>query len=124
MAIVSMSRLALELRETNRRLRSCLESAGASSNAAGSKLRVPTAGEISALLSELLRAGEWLRRRPDSTDPALEFELTQYREQVERLRTLLPLMHRSLLDERARLEQEQERLSTAAHWARVSRQTL
>lgn len=121
---ISMHRVAVELRETNRRLRCCLEGLCASSKAGEYTARAPTPDEISALLSELLRAGEWLRRRPAAPDPALEFELTQYREQVERLRTMLPLMHRALLQERARLEQEGQRLNAAAHWAHVSRQTL
>jgi len=79
---------------------------------------------IAALLSELLRAGEWLRAIDDKTDPELQRELADYRKQVERLRELLPSIHRALLRERARLEQERERLNAAGEWARVSRQTL
>jgi predicted nucleic acid-binding Zn-ribbon protein len=76
------------------------------------------------LLSELLRAGEWLRARPEHRDAELEHELSEYRKQVERLRSLLPFIHRALLRERARLEQERERVQAAAEWARGSRQTL
>lgn len=122
MSVLSLNPLALELHETNRRLRLWLERFAACSSE--SESRAPKPGEISALLSELLHVGESLRRRQQESVPEIEFELTQYREQVEKLRTLLPLMHRALLHERARLEQERERLNAAGQWAHVSRQTL
>lgn len=124
MSVLSLSPLALELHEINRRLRASMKALFPPSTGPGTESRVPTPGEISLLLSELLRAGEWLRSRRRESDPGLDFELMQYREQVERLRTLLPLMHRALLEERARLEQERQRLNAAAHWAHLSQQTL
>ena len=123
MSVLAFNPFAHELRETNRRLRFWLERVEADA-AAGTEPRAPTAEDISALLSQLMRAGEWLRTRAHETDPELDFELTQYREQVERLRSFLPVMHRALLRERTRLEQEGERLNAAAHWANASQQTL
>jgi len=79
---------------------------------------------MSGLLSELMRAGEWLRELPPDRDSALEQELSAYRRNVERLRDLLPAIHSALLAERARLESERARMTSAAAWARGSRQTL
>jgi hypothetical protein len=50
--------------------------------------------------------------------------LSEYRSSVERLRTLLPSIHSTLLEERARLERERARVQSAANWACRSRQTL
>ncbi len=55
---------------------------------------------------------------------SLDWELGQYRKNVEQLRTLLPSIHGALLRERARIEQERARVQTAAEWAQRSRQTL
>jgi hypothetical protein len=92
---------------------------------------------MAALLSELLRAGAALRAEPipakgkgngndngNSNDPELDSELELYRRNVERLRDLLPSIHRQLLAERARLEAQRARVRSAAEWARASRQTL
>ena len=84
--------------------------------------RVATPQQMSDLLSELMRAGQWLRGLPAERDRDLERELCEYRDEVERLRALLPAIQASLLAERARLEQERERLNGAAAWIRVSRQ--
>jgi len=86
--------------------------------------RAATPPQMAALLSELMRAGQWLRSLPSEKDTALEQELSEYRKQVERLRTLLPSIHSTLLGERARLEQERARVVSAGEWARRSRQTL
>ena len=78
---------------------------------------------MAALLSILMRAGQWLRSLPEQERGELD-HLTEYREQVKRLRSLLPSMHDGLLRERARLEKERERVTSASDWARASRQTL
>lgn len=80
--------------------------------------------QMEGLLSELMRAGEWLRFLPNHREPALEQELSEYRETVTRLRDLLPAIHAALLHERSRIEQERSRIAAAAEWARRSRQTL
>jgi hypothetical protein len=99
-------------------------------------IRPPAPEQMTGLLSELTRAGAWLRQLPRGndlktdpendlkTDPDLERELTHYRKNVERIRAMLPTIHHALLEERARLERERARVTSAAEWARVSRQTL
>lgn len=123
-SVLATSRLAVELREVNRRLRVWLDRLAPCSAPADSAARAPAPEQMSGLLSELLRAGECLRNRPRETDPELEQEIAEYRRQVERLRDLLPFIRRVLLNERARLEQERERVNAAQHWASMSRQTL
>jgi hypothetical protein len=73
-----------------------------------------------------MRAGQCLRTLPGEgeKDAALDRELSEYRANVERLRTLMPSIHSTLLAERARLEQERARVQSAADWASRSRQTL
>ena len=124
MPVFVPGQLTQELQEKTRRLTFWLDTLAASSEGTEAVLPVPMPEQMSGLLSELLRAGEWLRARPQHRDAELEHELSEYRKQVERLRTLLPFMHRALLSERARLEKERERFNTAALWARGSRQTL
>jgi hypothetical protein len=87
-------------------------------------VRPATPEQMAGLLSELMRAGEWLRALPSERDVGLELELDQYRKNVERLRTVMPSIHSVLLQERARLEQERARVESVAEWARGSRQTL
>lgn len=113
-----------DLRETNKRLRDNLDRLSPALSAGTAQQRSASPDEISALLSELMRAGEWLRALPEETDAELEHELSMYRKQVERLRDLLPSIHRTLLRERARLEQERERVTLASEWARGSQQIL
>ena len=86
-----------------------------------------TPEHMSALLSELLRAGAELRAEPlppRGDDPELDREVAEYRGHVERLRDFLPSLHTHLLAERARLEAQRARVRSAAEWARASRQTL
>jgi len=112
-----------DFRETNRRLGNCLDNMLANEE----QPVIPTPEHMAALLSELLHAGARLRAKPLPTrgsDPELDGELDQYRRHVERLRELLPSIHRQLLAERARLEVERTRVRSAAQWARSSRQTL
>ena len=86
--------------------------------------RAATPQQMAALLSELMRAGQWLRSLPSEKDAELEHELSEYRKQVERLRRLLPFIQQTLLGERARLERERARVVSAAEWARRSLLTL
>ena len=125
---VEQNQFLFELRDSSRRLRRWVEMLASSSEpnyeSPSSVSPVPTPDQMSGVLSELLRAGEILRRRPGESNPDLEHELADYRQQLERLRDQLPLIHRTLLNERARLEHERERVQAAAEWARASRQTL
>jgi len=83
-----------------------------------------TPQQMSDLLSQLMLAGQRLRALPAQRDGKLEQEISEYRQEVERLRSLLPSIQVSLLAERARLERERERLNGAAAWAQASLQTL
>lgn len=118
------SRLQI-MRETNQRLSLCLDRIASNPGA------TVTPDQMGALLSELLAAGAGLRAQ---TSPAaqdgrestgeLDHELAEYRRQVERLRDLLPSIHRTLLAERSRIEAHRFRLHSAGEWVRASRQTL
>jgi hypothetical protein len=116
--------LSHELHETNRRLCFWLDSLSDDATESVRPPRAATPQQMAGLLSELMRAGENLRALPAERDPRLERELSAYRENVERLRALLPSIHTTLLQERARLEQERTRVGSAVEWARRSRQTL
>jgi hypothetical protein len=111
--------LAQNLHESNARLCFWLDSLPPSTQS-----RSATPEQMMGLLSELMRAGEWLRDMPRDKDSALELELSEYRRNVERLRALLPSIHSTLLEERARLEQERARVASAEEWAGRSCQTL
>jgi hypothetical protein len=111
-----------DLHETNRRLRVWLDSLLPA--AADGPPVVASPQQMNGLLSELMRAGICLRASSERRDAELEQEANEYRGQVERLRALLPAIHAALLAERARLEQERDRVQSAAEWARASRQTL
>jgi hypothetical protein len=118
-----MPSLLQDLRDVNRRLRVHLESIAIRQQNA----RAVTSQQMSALLSELLSVGAGFRAQPlpvPGNDLELDGELREYRRQVERLRDLLPSIHRELLAERARIELQRARMQSAAEWARASRQTL
>jgi hypothetical protein len=118
-----MSSLSHNLHDTNSRLRSWFSS---TFPAAGQSASI-TPESMAALLSELLRAGASLRVEPAPApghDPDLDTELALYRSYVERLRQLLPQLHRQLVAERAQIEAQRTRVQFAAEWARASRQTL
>jgi hypothetical protein len=118
---LAQNQLVDNLRETNHRLRFWLESLVPGQE----RPAIATSQQMAGLLSELLRAGEWLRAGlPQERDTDLEAELATYRQNVERLRELLPSMQRVLLGEKARLEGERTRVESAAEWVRGSRQTL
>jgi hypothetical protein len=115
--------LSETLRETNQHLRHWLDYTITERG----QLNAATPDHITALLSELSRAGAELRAQPfpaKGTDPELDRELEHYRRNVERLREILPFIHSQLLVERARLEAQRTRVQAAAEWARASRQTL
>jgi hypothetical protein len=120
MPVLAPNPLAENLHETNARLGLLLDSLIGD----GEQPRAATPQQMAGLLSELMRAGQWLRGLPPEKDSAVEAELSLYRSQVERLRVLLPSIHNALLRDRARLEQERARVDSAAAWARSSRQTL
>ncbi len=82
--------------------------------------------DFSDLLSEILRAGECLRRLPAPCEEAvaLEQETLEYRSNLERLKHFLPELHGNLLAEKARLETAQTHVAAAAAWARASKKTL
>lgn len=110
--------LTENLRQTNRRLRFWLESLD-------SDPAHPAPQLISELLSELRRAGVWLRgARPEECGARFQVEMGEYRQNLERLRDRMPAIHRCLLAERARLEAERTRIESAVEWVQGSRQTL
>jgi hypothetical protein len=118
-----MPSLAQNLRVTNGRLRFWLDSMADRHE----QPALVTPEHMAALLSELLRTGAGLRAEPipaKGNDPELDRELEKYRCNVERLRELLPSIHRQLLVERTRLEAQRARIRSAAEWAHASRQTL
>lgn len=116
-----MLTLSHDLHDTNDRLSSWFSSLNP---------RCPTPltpESMAMLLSELLRAGTHLRLHPlpaKGHNLDLDAEVALYRTSVERLRDLLPEIHRQLLFERAQIEAERSRLQFAAQWAKASRQTL
>jgi hypothetical protein len=116
--------LGQQMHETNSRLALWLENLSAQGARPDLPQRALSPQQMSWLLSELKVAGERLRGLPTERDSRLEEELSAYRENVEHLRVLLPSIYTSLLQERARLEQERVRVVSAAEWARRSRQTL
>ena len=124
MRTLETRQIAFELHESAGRLSFLLDGLLPSNPPQDTSPSGVTPQQMSALLSELMQAGVWLRSMPAQKDAALEEELAGYRKQVERLRNLLPSIHAALLSERARLEQERERVRSAAEWARASGQTL
>lgn len=111
---------ANELHATNERLNSWLTSL----SPAGSPVRPASPEQMNGILSELMRVGKFLRAAQQEGNDAVQQELGIYRKHVEHLRTLLPSIHQALLHERARLEQERQRINSASEWVRASRQTL
>lgn len=124
MPLQGPTELAENLHEINGRLRAVLDSLSCNATHPTLSPRAATPQQMAGLLSELMRAGQWLRALPSDRGPALEQELNSYRTNVERLRTVLPSIHTMLLRERSRLEQERARVHMAAAWATGSRQTL
>jgi len=118
-----MPSLCHHLRDANGRLGPWLESMAPEPG----RSAMVTPEHLTALLSELLRTGAALRATPipaQGFDPDLDSELARYRSHMERLRDLLPSIHRHLLLERARLEAQRARVKAASEWARASQQTI
>ena len=128
MLLLGPTALAGDLHEINSRLRVLLNDVAPEvalePNHPNTPPHAATPQQMAGLLSELMRAGQWLRALPADQGPALEQELGEYRKNVEHLHTALPSIHNTLLRERARLEQERARVASAAAWAGASRQTL
>jgi hypothetical protein len=124
MPLLARDELSQSLHETTARLGLWLDSLVPHPAQPDAPPCAATPQQMAGLLSELMRAGQWLRALPAEKDPELEQELSDYRKNVERLRGLMPFIHATLLQERARLEQERGRVASAAEWARRSRQTL
>jgi F0F1-type ATP synthase alpha subunit len=93
-----------------------------------------TAGDLSGVLAELLRAGECLRNLAAQNQPstsataeeaaALAEETRAYQANLEKLKRFLPDLHARLLAEKARLETAQTHVAAASAWARASGKTL
>jgi hypothetical protein len=124
MPVLAPTEFAQSLHETNARLRFWLDSLIANPAPSDTPSCAATPQQMAGLLSELMRAGQWLRALPNDKDALLDQELSEYRKSLERLRVLLPSIHSTLLRERARLEQERARVVSTAEWASRSRQTL
>jgi len=116
--------IAEDLRAANARLKCCLECLSVDQNSPEHNRGAISPDEIAVLLAELMRVGEWLRAIPANRSAAVEAEMEVYRRHVERLRDLMPAIHRTLLEERSRLERERARLNSSFEWAQLSRQTL
>ncbi len=124
MPVLAHDLLAQKLHDSNARLGFWLDSITPDCPASSAPTRPVTPQQMSGLLSELMRAGQWLRNLPEEKDAELGEELSAYRKNVERIRELLPSIHSTLLRQRARLEQERTRVEAAAEWMRRSQQTL
>jgi len=97
-----------------------------------------TPGDFSALLAELVRAGECLRclsgnsspmtvsshRRQTAEDAALAEEAREYRSNLEKLKRSLPELHARLLAEKSRLRNAQNHVAAVSAWATASKKTL
>ncbi len=120
----------LTLRQVNDRLRAAL-ARFRPEQTLSSKI---TAGDLSGVLAELLRARECLRNLLSQDTPstpataqetaALAEETRTYRANLEKLKRFLPDLHTRLLAERARLEAAQTHVAAASAWARASGKTL
>ena len=122
MLALTERQLAENLRCTNARLRGWLENLKPD---AAQPMVTNAPQLISELLSELLRAGEWMRQgAAESPDRQVQAELGDYRRNLERLRDHMPAIHSHLLAERARLEAERARIESSVNWAQGSRQIL
>jgi hypothetical protein len=110
------------LRAVNRSLRARLARLpGGQTNSGGI---APT--EFTDLLTELRRGTDCWRSLPEASTPEGEMvsELSDYRRNVERLRTILPSLQARLLIEKTRLESARAHVTKAAAWAQGSKKTL
>jgi hypothetical protein len=82
-----------------------------------------TAEQMSTVLAEIVRMGEWTRTGlVNNVDCRLAEELDRYRSLLEQLREVLPALHARLLTERSRLEAESAHVEASAAWARSASQ--
>jgi hypothetical protein len=121
--VPALEQIALDLKETNRRVDFWMNSFCLPATASGTRPRVVSPQQINGLLSELMKAGESLQKLPAEVDDSIRVEVDAYRKKIECLRDLLPTIHRSLLQERARLEHERGRMQAASQWASMTHQT-
>lgn len=119
MTFESQDQMARNLQECTDRIRRVLAQLHSQSTENATKIASPE--QMGDLLSELMRAGKYLRILPPVRDPDVEQGVSEYRAEVERLRSLLPALQASLLSERGRLERERERLNGASGWAQATR---
>ena len=118
MSLSALPALTQSLHEANARLHSSLDRLLPDSASAPAP-RPATPQQMEELLSELMKAGQWLRTLPAEKPPALEAELCAYRKNVEQLRDLLPSIQGALLRERARLEHERARVDPLGNGSTV-----
>ena len=85
-----------------------------------------TPEDFSAIIREISRARECLQQLSPDTDTAVpvEKELLEYRDNLEKLKQLLPDLHGRLLTEKLRLETVNNNLAAAAAWAQANEKTL
>ncbi len=83
-----------------------------------------TADQMSTVLADIVRVGEWTSGGlANNDDTRLAEELNRYRSLLEQLRQALPTLQTRLLIDRSRLEAERAHLDASAAWARsVSQQ--
>ncbi|HUO13795.1 MAG TPA: hypothetical protein VMX38_02320 [Verrucomicrobiae bacterium] len=125
MPLRATDHITSRLRDTNSRLGFWLDAIAVDTSRSQRSPISPQ--QMAALLSELMQAGAWIRSLPNGSqaaNPELAEQLRQYRQRVECLRDLLPLIHERLLQEKARLEQERKRIESASEWVHRSRETL
>ncbi|HEX3353813.1 MAG TPA: hypothetical protein VHS34_13420 [Terriglobales bacterium] len=82
--------------------------------------------ELESLLAELTRTAAWLRRVPPAAleDVDLAQEISDYRQNLEQLQTLLPTIQQQLLATKIRLELAGNHVTAARAWANASQGTL
>lgn len=83
-----------------------------------------TAGELRELVSILRRIGVWLHAKNTAPTIALENDVQEYRENLERLHRALPAFHAWLLVERTRLERDRAHSVAASNWADCNKNTF
>ncbi len=116
--------LALELRQASHRMQRLLDRFSQYAPPLAQHLSVISFEQISTLISELQQSERVLRLRLGCSDTVLDQEIAEYRNQVERLRDLLPVLSEMLRGEQVRLKQQSERMRAASDWIRSSNQTV
>jgi len=85
-----------------------------------------TPEDFSAIIGEISRARQCLQHFAPGTEAtaAIEKELLEYRDNLEKLKQFLPDLHGRLLAEKVRLETANNKLAAAAAWAQANEKTL